>query len=37
MGFVHVRYDDQGNPEPGWPKVTVRLEHLEPSNDGPFT
>jgi hypothetical protein len=36
MGFVHVRYDDQGNAVPGWPKVTVKLEHLEPSNEGPF-
>lgn len=35
MGFVEVRRDDQGNTVPGWPKVTVRLEHLEPA-DGPF-
>ncbi len=36
MGFVRVHYDDDGNAVPGWPMATVRLEHLEPSNDGPF-
>lgn len=36
MGFVHVRYDGDGQPVAGWPKVTVRLEHLEPSGEGPF-
>lgn len=36
MGFVRVQYDDDGNAVPGWPMATVRLEHLEPSNDGPF-
>lgn len=36
MGFVHVHYDN-GVAVPGWPKVTVRLEHLEPSDEGPFT
>ncbi|MDX1659275.1 MAG: DUF1353 domain-containing protein [Nitriliruptorales bacterium] len=36
MGFVHVRWDDQGNPTPGWPKATIQLEHLEPSRVGPF-
>lgn len=37
MGFVRVHHDDDGTAVPGWPMATVRLEHLEPDNDGPFT